>query len=169
MQNQLYLGDFYLRVQGVVPQMTHCLMGNMHMQPHSLFQSGCVGTTQFELYSSRVAEFEVYGRQNHPRSDGPDYARGLNSSAWQLLGRFTAANTKGTQVALACSFFTQPANPCTDRCSACHARTCAFSVPLQQLSVCKSFHCWQRGGCQGPRCGMSLLRQLNSSACHRDI
>ncbi len=55
---------------------------------------------QFELYSSRVAEFEVYGRRSHPRSDGPDYARGLNASAWQLLGRFSAANAKGTQVAL---------------------------------------------------------------------
>ena len=55
---------------------------------------------QFELYSSRVAEFEVYGRQNHPRADGPDYARGLNSTAWQLLGRYTTANTKGTQVTI---------------------------------------------------------------------
>ena len=59
-----------------------------------------VRAAQFELYSSRVAEFEVYGRRSHPRSDGPDYARGLNASAWQLLGRFTAANAKGTQVAL---------------------------------------------------------------------
>lgn len=84
----------------------------MHMQPHSFFcNSGCSGIAQFELYSSRVAEFEVYGRQNHPRSDGPDYARGLNSSAWQLLGRFTAANMKGTQVAPVCTLDdAQPAN-----------------------------------------------------------
>ena len=53
---------------------------------------------QFELYSSRVHEFEVRGRQNHPRHDGIDYAKGLYSSQWRLLGRYEAANTKGTQV-----------------------------------------------------------------------
>ncbi len=53
---------------------------------------------QDELYSSRVKGFEVYGRQSHPRAEGSDYGAHLNASAWQRLGRFTAANTKGTQV-----------------------------------------------------------------------
>ncbi len=53
---------------------------------------------QDELYSSRIRDFELYGRQNHPRAEGPDYGSHLNASAWQLLGAFTAANTKGTQV-----------------------------------------------------------------------
>ena len=53
---------------------------------------------QDELYSSRIRVFAVYGRQNHPRAEGPDYGSHLNASAWQLLGNFTAANTKGTQV-----------------------------------------------------------------------
>ena len=53
---------------------------------------------QDELYSSRVKDFEVFGRQSHPRAEGSDYGAHLNASAWQLLGRFTAANTKGTQV-----------------------------------------------------------------------
>lgn len=53
---------------------------------------------QYELYSSRVRDFELYGRQSHPRSDGSDYARNLNASSWELLGQFTAANVKGTQV-----------------------------------------------------------------------
>ena len=53
---------------------------------------------QDELYSSRVKDFEVFGRQSHPRAEGLDYGAHLNASAWQLLGRFTAANTKGTQV-----------------------------------------------------------------------
>ena len=53
---------------------------------------------QFELYSSRVRDFEVLGRQSHPRADGSDYAKRLNASSWQPLGRFTAANVKGMQV-----------------------------------------------------------------------
>lgn len=53
---------------------------------------------QYELYSSRVRDFEVYGRQSHPRTDGSDYSRHLNSSSWQLIGKFTAGNLKGTQV-----------------------------------------------------------------------
>ena len=46
---------------------------------------------QFELYSARVREFEVLGRQSHPRTDGfgSGYARGLNSSQWRLMGNFT--------------------------------------------------------------------------------
>ena len=48
---------------------------------------------QFELYSARVREFEVWGRQSHPRTDGfgSEYARTLNSTQWQLLGNFTGA------------------------------------------------------------------------------
>lgn len=53
---------------------------------------------QDELYSSRIRGFEVFGRQSHPRAEGPDYGNHLDASAWQLLGNFTAANTKGTQV-----------------------------------------------------------------------
>ena len=50
--------------------------------------------------SSRVRDFTVRGRQSHPKRDGhSDYALGFGSStAWQLVGNFTAANTKGTQV-----------------------------------------------------------------------
>lgn len=62
----------------------------------------CSGALQFELYSSRVNEFEVRGRQHHPRHDGVDYAKGLNSTAWRLLGRYEAANSKGTQVSCKC-------------------------------------------------------------------
>ncbi|CAL8467008.1 g6544 [Coccomyxa elongata] len=53
--------------------------------------------SQYELYSSRVRDFEVYGRQSHPRTDGSDYSRHLHSSSWQLIGKFTAGNVKGTQ------------------------------------------------------------------------
>lgn len=53
---------------------------------------------QDELYSSRIKNFEVFGRQSHPRAEGPDYGSHLNASAWQPLGSFTAANMKGTQV-----------------------------------------------------------------------
>lgn len=46
---------------------------------------------QNELYSARVREFELLGRQSHPRTDGvgTDYGRSLNSSQWRLLGNFT--------------------------------------------------------------------------------
>jgi hypothetical protein len=46
---------------------------------------------QHELYSARVREFEAWGRQSHPRTDGfgSEYAKTLNSSAWRLLGNFT--------------------------------------------------------------------------------
>lgn len=53
---------------------------------------------QSELYSSRVKEFEVRGRSTHPRTESSDYAKALNSSQWQLLGRFNASNAKGVQV-----------------------------------------------------------------------
>ncbi len=59
---------------------------------------GLLGTLlQDELYSSRIRDFEVFGRQSHPRTEGTDYGAHLNANAWQLLGRFTATNTKGTQ------------------------------------------------------------------------
>lgn len=56
--------------------------------------------SQYELYSSRVKEFEVRGRQTHPRGQGSDYSKALNTSGWQLLGRYTAAKSRGTQVCL---------------------------------------------------------------------
>lgn len=54
---------------------------------------------QYELYSSRVYDFELRGRQSHPRTDGlgSDYARGLNSTQWRQLGNFTAEKAKGEQ------------------------------------------------------------------------
>ena len=52
--------------------------------------------SQHELYSSRVKEFELRGRLNHPRHDG-DYGKNLNGTAWKLLGNFTAQKMKGTQ------------------------------------------------------------------------
>ncbi|GFH22052.1 SUN domain-containing protein [Haematococcus lacustris] len=53
-----------------------------------------------EMYSSRVRDFSVKGRQSHPRKDGPssDYPRFFDSESWQLLGDFTAANRKGAQL-----------------------------------------------------------------------
>ena len=57
-----------------------------------------VELSQDELYSSRVKDFELRGRQTHPRSEGTDYTRGLNSTQWKLLGQFHAAKMKGTQV-----------------------------------------------------------------------
>jgi len=63
---------------------------------YSILISVCM--PQDELYSSRIRDFAVFGRQSHPRAEGPDYGSHLNASSWQLLGRFTAANTKGTQV-----------------------------------------------------------------------
>ena len=54
---------------------------------------------QYELYSSRVKQFELYGRRSHPRTDGVagDYARSLNSTLWHLMGNFTAETGKGAQ------------------------------------------------------------------------
>ena len=63
--------------------------------------------SQHELYSSRIKDFEVRGRQKHPRHDSVaaagepnksiDYGRSLNHTAWKLVGNFTAAKVKGTQ------------------------------------------------------------------------
>lgn len=50
-----------------------------------------------EMYSSRVAEFEVFGRDSHPGKDLGDYPAVLRSAAWQYLGRFDAENRKGNQ------------------------------------------------------------------------
>ena len=54
-----------------------------------------VELAQHELYSARVKQFEVRGRQSHPRTDGVDAAKALNSSAWRVLGVFTAEKAKG--------------------------------------------------------------------------
>ncbi|GAX74663.1 hypothetical protein CEUSTIGMA_g2111.t1 [Chlamydomonas eustigma] len=54
--------------------------------------------TNREMYSSRVKDFVVKGRQVHPKRDGhTDYTLGFNTSAWLFLGNFTAANGRGTQ------------------------------------------------------------------------
>ena len=53
--------------------------------------------SQNELYSSRVKDFEVRGRQSHPRTDNVETSKGLNSTAWHLIGKFQAENTKGDQ------------------------------------------------------------------------
>jgi len=68
-----------------------------HMRPWHCLKGTHGAAAQFELYSSRVRDFEVRGRQSHPRADGADYARGLAAPAWRLLGRFAAANVKGMQ------------------------------------------------------------------------
>jgi Sad1 / UNC-like C-terminal len=52
---------------------------------------------QHELYSSRIKDFEIRGRQSHPRTDNVETSKGLNSTAWKLLGKFTAEKAKGTQ------------------------------------------------------------------------
>ncbi|KAA6420457.1 MAG: Galactose-binding isoform 1 [Trebouxia sp. A1-2] len=53
--------------------------------------------SQYELYSSRVKDFEVRGRQAHPRAQGGEYSKSLNTSGWQLMGKYTAAKMKGSQ------------------------------------------------------------------------
>lgn len=53
--------------------------------------------SQYELYSSRVKDFEVRGRQAHPRAQGGDYSKSLNTSGWQMMGKYTAAKMKGSQ------------------------------------------------------------------------
>lgn len=45
-----------------------------------------------------MKEFEVKGRNSHPRTEGNDYSKTLNSTQWQMLGKFNASNTKGVQV-----------------------------------------------------------------------
>ena len=56
--------------------------------------------SQYELYSSRVKDFEVRGRQAHPRAQGGEYSKSLNTSGWQLMGKYTAAKMKGSQVCM---------------------------------------------------------------------
>ena len=78
-------------------------MTDMHIPKQWL----AVQVSQHELYSSRIRDFEVRGRQKHPRHDAAagggepgkstDYGRSLNSTAWKLVGNFTAAKVKGTQ------------------------------------------------------------------------
>ncbi|KAG1660846.1 hypothetical protein FOA52_008957 [Chlamydomonas sp. UWO 241] len=56
--------------------------------------------TMKEMYSSRVKHFTVHGRQSRPQptrthaTDPPDYTTGFASDSWQLLGDFTAENSK---------------------------------------------------------------------------
>lgn len=65
--------------------------------------------SQYELYSSRVKEFEVRGRQTHPRGQGSDYSKALNTSGWQLLGKYSAAKSRGTQARSVIVFFVHKA------------------------------------------------------------
>jgi hypothetical protein len=65
-----------------------------------LLQLGTIETmklTMKELYSSRVENFRLLGRQSHPRRDGPDLTASIESDNWRLLGQFTAENKRGTQ------------------------------------------------------------------------
>ena len=48
--------------------------------------------SQYELYSSRVNEFAVYGMHSHPRK-----LSGANTNGWHLLGKFQAGKIKGKQ------------------------------------------------------------------------
>jgi len=52
-----------------------------------------------EMYSSRLRDFSVKGRQLNPRKDSaaPDFPHWFESDHWQPLGEFTAANRKGAQ------------------------------------------------------------------------
>ena len=56
--------------------------------------------SQYELYSSRVRDFELRGRQGHPRAQGGEYSKTLNTTGWQLMGKYTAAKMKGSQVCM---------------------------------------------------------------------
>lgn len=65
---------------------------------------------QTELYSARLRDFQVHGRQSHPRVDLPpgygnslEYNRTLNSTSWELIGQYTAVKRKGTQSFKVCS------------------------------------------------------------------
>lgn len=81
--------------------------------------------SQYELYSSRVKDFEVRGRQAHPRAQGGDYAKTFNTTGWPLLGKYTAAKMKGSQVPaytpscipvmLSCSHYASPGRGRGDR------------------------------------------------------
>ena len=51
-----------------------------------------VELSQYELYSSRVNEFAVYGMHSHPRT-----LSGANTNGWHFLGKFQAAKKKGKQ------------------------------------------------------------------------
>ena len=68
--------------------------------------------SQYELYSSRVKDFEVRGRQAHPRAQGGDYAKTLNTTGWPLLGKYTAAKMKGSQVNVCVDVFFPVALTC---------------------------------------------------------
>lgn len=48
-----------------------------------------------ELYSSRVKDLVVKGRSTHPRREGNDLSRSVDSEGWVTLGRFTAENKRG--------------------------------------------------------------------------
>ena len=84
--------------------------------------------SQYELYSSRVKDFEVRGRQAHPRAQGGEYAKTLNTSGWPLLGKYTAVKMKGSQVTV-----------CSDVCS----------PVAENLLFCKCYASKPPGGAGG--------------------
>lgn len=77
-----------------------------------------VTLTMRELYSSRVRNFRVKGRQTHPRRDGPDLAASIHSDAWELLGEFAAENKRGAQVG-ACQLAGGEGGECCGRRAVC--------------------------------------------------
>ena len=50
--------------------------------------------SQYELYSSRVHEFAVYGMHSHPRTLSGSSS---NTNGWNFLGKFAARKKKGVQ------------------------------------------------------------------------
>ena len=50
--------------------------------------------SQYELYSSRVHEFAVYGMHSHPRTLSGSSS---NTNGWNFLGKFAAGKKKGVQ------------------------------------------------------------------------
>lgn len=50
---------------------------------------------QYELYSSRVKQFEVFGRLSNPMVNAVEQYKDLNDSQWKPLGTFKADKMKG--------------------------------------------------------------------------
>ena len=111
----------YCFEQANICQISSLLYSIAHL-PSATSEHGCIAPTpsanavqvakvdsfqlsQYELYSSRVKEFEVRGRQAHPRAQGGEYSKSLNTTGWQLMGKYTAAKMKGSQVCMpSCTF-----------------------------------------------------------------
>ena len=52
---------------------------------------------QYELYSSRVRTFSVYGMQSHPRTLAMESSSSVDSNGWYFMGKFEASKAKGVQ------------------------------------------------------------------------